>query len=308
MIEIDRGVTIGFGGTNARVAGCVEGDIVGFDSIPTPDQPDLFFSWMARQLLDASHKGSHWLVAGFPGPVSPDGQVIGPMGNVQGMNAEQYDLRKQLTNADPEAGRILEQGFKLIAVNDGTLAAHAAASRIGEHKYNKTGALIIGTGVGAGIVEKDPQHDNVHRVDASNPLELGHLIIDTDTLDSFDSRYSGPGIEKRYGMNTKSLPAGHQAWKEVGEAAGTLAMTLGLVNAVDLVVPTGGVGAGASDKLQAPLNDFMNKVRNHGNSTQKLFAPEIMYVDPKEAHIFEMYGGESVIREHLATQSGVSEQ
>lgn len=298
-IELEAGVCIGFGGTNARLATCEGGDLINFNSVRTPTDPDEFFNWMARGLLEASHDGKEWLVAGFPGPVSPDGVHVGPLTNVSGMREERYDLREQLSAADPEVGRVLDQGFTLLAVNDGTLAAHAAASRVGEHQYGKTGALIVGTGIGAGAVEKDPDYATVHRVDTKNPLEIGHLLLVADPTDTFEARYSGPGMKQRYGRSPEDIPATYVVWEEEGDAIGRLALTLGLMNGVELVVPTGGVGAGASDKLKSHLERFALTVQESGNGPQKLFMPEIKLVPPDEATEFEMYGGEGVMREHL---------
>ncbi len=300
-IDLEPGICIGFGGTQARMADCEGGDILRFNSIVTPTEPDALFSWMARNLLDASHDGKEWLVAGFPGPVSMDGQTVGPLTNVAGMREERYGLRGQLAAADPEVERVLDQGFKLLAVNDGTLAAHAAASRIGLHEYDRTGALIIGTGVGAGVVERDPAHTGVHHVDTSNPFEIGHLLLGEDPFDRFEDRYSGPGMKKRYGMAAEDIPAGHPAWKEEAGAAGKLSLVMGLMNGVELVVPTGGVGAGASEKLRPHLDEFLLNIRTHGNGPQKLFMPEIKLVPPAEADAFEMFGAEGVMRDFLTT-------
>jgi predicted NBD/HSP70 family sugar kinase len=298
-VAIDPGVCLGFGGTNARMASCADGDVLGFESMTTPTEPDQFFNWMARSLLDASHAGSSWLVAGFPGPVSPDGQTVGPFANVSGMREEQYDLRAQLAAADSEVENVLDQGFVLLAVNDGTLAAQAAAYRIGNHQYGKTGALIFGTGVGAGVVEKDPNHTNVHRVDTKNPYEIGHLLLSGDPADRFEDRYSGPGLEKRFKFKPEDLPATHPAWIEEGVAIGRLAMTLGLMSGVELVVPTGGIGAGASNKYGPHLERFLETYSSVGNGPQKAFIPQVLLVPPSDTEAFEMYGAEGVMREHL---------
>ena len=112
-VAVEPGAGIGFGGTNARIAACEGGDITGFELVVTPTEPGEFFDWMARKLLDASHDGSQWLVAGFPGPVSPDGNGVGPLTNVSGMREERYDLRKQLADADPEVGARVGSGFRI---------------------------------------------------------------------------------------------------------------------------------------------------------------------------------------------------
>jgi hypothetical protein len=77
-VLVEQGVVLGFGGTNARRAVSRGGEIFEFDSIDTPAQPQDFFDWMGTQLLLAADAGSKWVVAGYPGPVSPDGRLIGP--------------------------------------------------------------------------------------------------------------------------------------------------------------------------------------------------------------------------------------
>lgn len=299
-VQVAPGYCLAFGGTNAREASCADGDIMGFNSVRTPTEPDLFFSWMARKLLDASHAGNAWLVAGFPGPVSPDGTIVGPLENVSGMRKEEYDLRRRLTAADPEVERVLEQGFVLLAVNDGTLAAQAAADRIGEHKFGKTGVLIFGTGVGAGVVKKDPRYANVHRADTENPFELGHQMLSGNPGDTLETRYSGPGIKRRFGFDPRYLPATHPAWKEQGEVIAAQAVALGVMNSVGLVVPTGGVGAGASDKYAPHLSRVMGLIPTHGSAPQRKFAPVVRLVPPKETDSFEMSGAEGVMRDYQA--------
>ena len=128
-VTVESGVCLGFGGTNARRAVCEDGDVRGFTSVETPPKPREFFSWMARQVLQAGHDGHKWLVAGYPGPVTPDGRLVGPLANVSGMDKKQYNLNEELSAADAAAGRLLDEGFILVGVNDGNLAAHAAAAR-----------------------------------------------------------------------------------------------------------------------------------------------------------------------------------
>lgn len=66
---------------------------------------------------------------------------------------------------------------------------------------------------------------------------------------------------------------------------------------VELVVPCGGVGAGASDKYGPHLRDMIDTYREYGNGAQKLFLPEIVLVPQEDAQIFEMFGGEGVMRD-----------
>ncbi len=298
-VDVESGVCLGFGGTNARRAVCESGDVSDFTSIETPTKPREFFGWMARQALQAAHDGHGWMVAGYPGPVSSDGKLVGPLANVAGMRNKQYTLREELAGADPAAARLLDEGFALVAVNDGNLAAQAAAARIGRHKYGKTGALIIGTGVGSGVVEKDASYADVHRVDNSSPYEIGHLPQSADPFDTFERRYAGPALAATYNCDPREMATNHPAWQAIGVAAGRMAATMGLMNNVELVVPVGGVGAGASDKYGRHLDEFMATYREYGNGPQKLFAPEIAFVAPSESQVFEMYGAEGVMRDYL---------
>lgn len=295
--EIGPGVCIAFGGSNARFAHCRGGDILGFRSEPTPDNPEEFFSWMARGVLDSAEAGNKWLVAGFPGPVSADGTQVGPMANVDGMSKQQYDLRQQLMNADPEVEDVLEQGFTMLAVNDGTLAAQAAARVIGEGKFGRVAALIVGTGIGTGLAVRD-NSANVYRVDP-DPLEIGHLSLNGNPSDTFESRYSGPGMEKRYGYNPKDMGPDHPAWREEGRVIGELVLTLGLMKGAELVVPTGGVGAGASDNFRYHIERFIAAVGDMGNATQQDLMPEVLYVPPVRHMEFEMFGAHGVMQDFV---------
>lgn len=299
-VSVESGVVLGFGGTNARRATTFEGDITDFTSVATPEKPREFFGWMARQVLQAADAGNKWLVAGFPGPVS--GNKVGPMANVPGLASRQYDLVEELAAADPSVGRLLnEEGFTLLADNDGSLAAHAAATRIGKHDYNRVSALIFGTGVGAGVVDRASGYDNVYRVD-QKPYEIGHITLSGDPRDTFENDVSGPALARRYGGDAREFPGSHPAWRRVGESVGRLSMTLGVMSKVDLVVPCGGVGAGASEKYEPHLRGMLSSFSEYGNGAQKLFMPEVVPVPSQDAQVFEMFGGEGIMRDHLTRE------
>ncbi|HSH55753.1 MAG TPA: ROK family protein [Candidatus Limnocylindrales bacterium] len=300
-IKIENGVCIAFGGTNARVADWADNDISNFSSVETPSKPDEFFKWMARGVLKAADDGAHWVVAGFPGPVSSDGKIVGPMANIPGLNQKEYDLAMELTKADPAAGRILEAGYPLVNVNDGPLASHSAAARMAQDKHDKVAALIIGTGQGTGIVSRDKDNPQVFREDRSNPTETGHLSSDPlDPTATFENQISGPAIERRTGIDARDLAAEHPVWGDVGRKAGQLALYLGLMNGAQLVVPTGGVGAGASHKFRNHMEDTLTLVREYGNATQRKFVPDVAYVDPKECQVFELYGAGGIMADVLS--------
>ncbi|GAC1387524.1 MAG: hypothetical protein NVS1B7_0730 [Candidatus Saccharimonadales bacterium] len=296
-ITSEAGVVIGFGGTHARVGTSIDSDIENFSAVNTPSRPADFFEWMGRQVLSAADQGNSWLVAGFPGPVSNDGQIVGPLVNVPGLSENQYNLTHELIAVEPAVGRLINNQFTLIAVNDGELAAQAAADRIGHYNYARVAALILGTGVGAGVVDRDRHFSNVCRPDRKNPVEIGHILTSADPTDTFEQQISGPALERRYGQACRDLPAQHPAWKLVGETLGQLATTLGVINGVELVVTCGGVGAGASTKYAPYLTNMIDMYKRFGNRTQQLFLPEIISIPSADSQIFELFGGAGVMRD-----------
>jgi hypothetical protein len=298
-VNIEPGVCLGFGGSNARVGNIVNGDIEGFQKIDTPRQPDQFFSWMARQLLDASHRGSSWMVAGYPGLISLDGQWVGPMANVDGMSTAKFNLREELNNADSEVGRVIDEGFTLLAVNDGTLSAHSAADHYGDNKYGRVAALIVGTGIGTGVVDKDHRFANVYRADTRNAYEIGHIpVLGGNVNDTYETLFSGPAMKRRYDQSPEDLPAGHYVWEEFSGAVFSMVGILGCISTANLVMLTSGVGSGASDKYFSVLSDLLDSVKSKGNAPQKELFPEVIAVPPQECQKAELYGAEGVMREH----------
>jgi hypothetical protein len=295
-VPLESGICLGIGGTNARYAECKDGDIAGFTSVETPERPREFFGWMARQALKAADAGHAWMVAGYPGPVSKDGRLVGPLTNVPGLAESQYDVIEEMAAADSAAGKLFEQGFRVVNANDGSLAAQAAASRIGNNKYRKVAALIDGTGVGAGVVTQDGNYESVYRT-VEDPLEIGHLPASSDPYDTYEQRISGPALERTYGMKPKHMKPEHPAWRKVGTEMGQLAVTLGLTTGADLVVPCGGVGAGASGNYGPHLADTMHTFREYGNGPQKQLLPEVIPVPSADAQTFELYGAEGIMRD-----------
>ena len=306
VVELEPGVVLGFGGTNARRGIANDGEIEQFQSVPTPTQPNEFFGWLGRQLLDSAEQGYEWTVAGAPGPVSEDGAMVGPVVNVPGLSKAQFNIRENLAAADPAVERMLSNGDHILVVkNDGPLAAHAAATKIGRFGYNRVAALILGTGVGAGIVIRDPAYANVYRDESTNPAEIGHIPLSEDPLDTFENTVSGTALGRYLNETYKKvedLPKDHPAWKVVGTYAGRMATSLSLMNGVELVVPTGGVGAGASHKYGPHMADMLSTFAAFGNGTQRLFTPEIKLVPPSMSQIFELYGGEGVMRDFMTSQ------
>jgi hypothetical protein len=297
---VGPGAILAYGGTNARVANYENGDVTNFNFRPTPGRPDRFFKWTARQLLQAAHDGREWLVVGVPGPIGEDDDTIGPMSNVKGMSKRQFSMREKLRKADPAVGDVIEEGFNLVVVNDGTLAAHAAAIRMSNEHNNRVAALIVGTGIGAGVVDRDPQQPDIFRTDHDRPYEIGHKIARIGSFKSFEQLYAGPAIEAQYD-DPRKLDLRHQVWGKVAWAVLKLSTDLGQDNGVDLVVPCGGIGSGASWKYGPKLTGLTTKFlrSDEVNNVRRSLLPEIVPAPPKDCDIFEMYGAEGVMRELL---------
>lgn len=310
-VEVGIGVCIGYGATNARFANVAGAEVANFRPEKTPHDPDEFFRQMGGWVVETAESGSRWLVAGFPGPVSEGGKVVGPLTNVRGMAEQEYRIEDELVKANPKVREVLDGGFKLLNVNDGELAAHAAAY-VGKHKVARVAALIVGTGVGAGIVDKDHRYANVYRADKKQPYELGHWVVGINPhliqgspLETFETLYSGPGIEAHYSVDDASkLDADHVAWEVEGEGVAIMATGLGVQNGVNLVVPCGGVGAGATDKYGPHFERYMALYRRGQNGVQKRLAPKITLLESKVADEFEMYGAVGVMRAHK-TEAGI---
>lgn len=302
-VPVSQGVVLGFGGSNARRAVSKDGEIFDFTSVDTPVQPEDFFDWMGVQLLEAADAGSEWVVAGYPGPVSPDGRLVGPFKNIPGLQAQQYELATHLGARDPAVGRLLaSKKFTLVNVNDGNLAAHAAASRIGDFAYGRVASLILGSGVGSGLVDRDAAYRTVYRVDERIPAEIGHIMLSGDPEDTFENAVSGTALAKiavaeGFGEDSRYLPGDHLAWKRTGEAVMQMSNILGLMLGAELVVPCGGIGSGAQDEYGPHLSDLLETYAARGSATQGLLKPEIIPVPRADRQVFEMYGGEGVIRD-----------
>lgn len=307
MAEVlEPGAILAFGGTNARVANYEAGDILNFDHRSTPNRPDRLFKWSARQLLDAAYDGKKWMVVGVPGPVGLDNDTIGPMSNVQGFAKRQFSLYERLRQADPATVDLLDGDFDLVVVNDGTLSAHAAASTLSNERHKRVAALIFGTGIGAGVVDRDSKDPELFHADLSRPYETGHKIARIGDFTSFEQLYAGPSLEERHGYaSAADIPIGHRAWQEVAGAIFKLSTDLGQDNGVDLVVVCGGVGGGGSTKygsaLKGLLDNFIIADDKDVNKVRKNLLPDIIPIKGGDYHKqFEMYGAEGVMRDYFS--------
>jgi predicted NBD/HSP70 family sugar kinase len=293
--EVGPGFCIALGGTNAREAWCAEGDITHPKSERTPSQPQDLFPWIGRRLLAAAAEGAEWGVVSVPGPVKcVDGTaLVGPLFNVPGLSQRAYDLRHELGAVDPALHDLLDNpDFALHTVNDGDLAAQAVGVHMARPKDTSVGALIVGTGVGLGIVLRRGEGSPVWDV-PSWPLEFGHAPQGIESRRTIEDTISGTAIAQRFG-NPERLPHYHPAWYEVGRSIGFVATTLGVLLDVDLIVPTGGVGAGAASKYRDHLEMYLRESQGMGNVIQVARLPRIDYIPVEEAHFFELFGAAGV--------------
>lgn len=297
--SIGQGTTLGWGASNARMADVNHaGLVVPSWTVQTPKTPREFFDLMEREVIASSERGNQWVVAGFPGLVSVDGRRIGPMENISGLS-DQYDLVTGLSERSEEARELLSEGFQVRAVNDGELAAQAAAHHVSEGKHDSVAAFIVGTGVGTGIVRKDLSISGtaVYRGDAKNPAEIGHIWLSDDPTDTLERAIQGSALRRKTGMNPKDIPSDHPIWEDFAVLVGRGIMTLAVMHGPKLVVPTGGVGAGASDKYKDLLLKNMTRLDHVADlpKPQKVLKPEIGFVDPRNSHEFELHGGPGVM-------------
>lgn len=306
-MKLAKGVALGIGGTNARSALCLEGNISDFQSQPTPRTKDKFFVWIAEQIVQSAQKGARWAVIGIPGPaIEREGHyIIGPLHNLPGMAEKSYALEEELVNAHPDMKHVLDSGFAIIAVNDGILAAYAAAQIYGEddgrERHYTIASFIIGTGVGGAVVRRI-KDSRVFRPSKSL-FEIGHIPLPHDATATFEQMISGPALERRYGMNPRDFPADHEAWKEVGHYVGQLIMMASLIAGADLVVACGGVGSNYYPHYQPHLDAYLKQYKKSNNAVQRLAVPTMVAVPQERAQTFEMHGAEGLMKYYFASSS-----
>lgn len=96
-VSLERGASIGIGGTNFRTAIYDGGELKGFRRQPTPWTPEAFFSTIGRQLLEAAEEGATYAAIGVPGAVfdetDKDGrpvQRLAKMKNIPGLSSGSF--------------------------------------------------------------------------------------------------------------------------------------------------------------------------------------------------------------------------
>lgn len=301
-MKIAKGMCLGIGGTNARVALCDEGKIEGFHARPTPREAQEFFHWIAEQIIEGHRQGARWAVIGLPGPaVMREGKyIIGPLSNLPGLADQSYTLEEELEKAQPKIADVFAKGFTLMAVNDGILAAYAAAEVYGNNgeKHYTIASFIIGTGVGGAVVRR-VKDSRVFRPSESL-FEIGHVPLPHNASETFERTISGPALERRYGINPRDFPADHEAWKEVGHYVGQLIMMASLIAGADLVVACGGVGSNYYEYYRPHLEAYLQQYETSANAVHRLAVPEMVAVPHDLAQTFEMHGAEGLMKYHFA--------
>lgn len=302
--NLEAGVCLAFGGTKARYGVCEpdNSEIRDFEEVPTPNHPDEFFNWMAGQIHQAGEDGHKWVVAGYPGLVSEDGKLIGPMANVANMKDRAYDVREEIRNISPVVAQTLDDGdIVLVNVNDGPLAAQAAAHKVGKRRFDKVAALINGTGTGSGMVIRDHKLPTIYRELRGLPNEIGHLFLGFDPRESFENTVSGTAIKRRRGVSAEYVDADDPIWHEVGMKMGNMALFLGTMGGSKLVVPTGGVGANAYEKYQRVFRQVIHNSSHHGNETQSSLTPTVKQVPKQIRDRFELFGAVPTMHDVLTS-------
>ncbi|MDL2363029.1 MAG: hypothetical protein QFB86_01445 [Patescibacteria group bacterium] len=316
--ELGDGVAFGVGGTNYRIGHCdIEGNIDKVVIKPTPKTTDEFFSRTALDLLRAADRGSEWGVMGVPGPVKvrtfPDGHVDQNFRVTQIpalSRQEGFDPRTELIKGDRAVEELFRmKDFNFLVVNDGDLAAQAAAHFFGKpnednEQFDVIADLINGTGTGGALVRRDDRFPGANLFHPDPGLwEVGHRPISP----AFPSRtiektISGPAVEKHIGKPTSEISAKDPIYKEVARGMGSVVLDFALNGGADLVVVSGGFAVHTepfySKELKNYLDDFAN---SHNPMSDKL--PAVTFVQPEQCDEYELYGARGAMLSFLTRRA-----
>lgn len=316
--EVGEGIAFGIGKTNYRVGQSHEGGEIGEVTIvPTPRTPEEFFALTVRNLLVAAHNGAEWAVMGVPGPVktttNPNGQVhqnfrvtqIKALSGRRGL-----DPVAEMVKADSASEELFgSDSFNFLTVNDGDLAAQAAAhfygpSNFDREHYDVIADLINGSGTGGAVVRRDTRFPDANLFHPDSGLwEVGHLPISL----AFPSRtlertISGPAVEAHLGKPTHHLEAKDEIFKEVAQGMGSGILNLAINAGAELVVISGGFAVNTQgdykDELDRILTDFAN---SYNPMSDKV--PEIRFVEPKICDDYELHGARGAMQSFLTRRA-----
>jgi predicted NBD/HSP70 family sugar kinase len=316
--EVGEGLAFGVGASNYRTAVCdAEGNIENTFITPTPRTPEEFFAQTTRQTLNAAHDGARWAVLGVPGPVKvqshPDGLVYQNfrVTNIPALHRrEGFDPTEEMVKADPAILELLhDQEFNFLTVNDGDLAAQAAAHLYGrpnfdDEYYETIADLINGTGTGGALVRRDTRfpNDNLFHPDPGL-WEIGHspisLLFPSRT---YERTVSGPAVSNHLGIPAEELTADDPVFEEVAHGIGRLVLDFGIYGGADLVVVSGGFAIGTQEYYKENLKRLLDRFANsHNPMADKV--PDVKFVSPEMADTYELHGARGAILSHLTRRA-----
>lgn len=272
------------------------------DIIPTPLDPERFFSSLARgvvTLLEA-YPDMRSGAIGFPGPVAvgAENTMVGPITNIASLK-EPFDLSERLTAEDSSLA-----GFHFISLNDAEAATYAAPFVDGVSDSSNQRPLTYithSTGIGG---------ETIHNHQISSRLtgqlaEYGHvpLIQPDGTYRTLEKSVSGPNIEKLYGNGMSIFEIGttkndetDEIWDKVGkDFARGLAMTVPIVGQSDIVIG-GGVSRDHA-RYETALNEEFERILSI-MPTGMLEIPKISYVPKDEVSTFGLVGARYAIEQY----------
>lgn len=316
--ELGAGYCIGVGATHYRPAEIdTAGNPIDNGKLPTPDTSTEFFFETGQLILKAHERGAEYMVIGVPGPVwdvpGSDGHESQRFRatNIKALSDPSgFDAVAEISATDPAVKRLLaSRDFRLLMVNDGDLAAQAAASRYGispdGKSYNAIANLINGSGIGAAVVRRDPDVGNGSLFHPDSGLwELGHLPWSSGLPSvTHETLFSGNALGSRTGRPITELDqSGHVIWQEVAHGMASLVLNLALSSGAELVVISGGNAIKAQRHIKPPLQTILDEFAASTNPMADK-TPKVQFVPRKLEDTYELYGARGAMQSHVARQA-----
>lgn len=176
-----------------------------------------------------------------------------------------------------DVGRIVRTS-NIAIENDSKLAALSEAMLL-KGRYNRVMYITIGTGISAGVIV-DQQIEPIF-MDA----EPGQMLLEHDgKLQKWESFASGKAIKKQFGKPASEITS-KEDWRTIAHnlALGIIDL-LAVVNAADVIVLGGGIGA-HFEQFKEPL---MDELRSY--ETPMVAVPPIIQAQrPEDAVLYGCY-------------------
>lgn len=328
LVEPGLGFGVALGKSTFRSCLLQDGNIVDgtLEIEPLPPTPYELGHRLGKAVINAAEADATWIGFGFPCPVNRASGTVGsdscvePFGQErslkQWITAAAYLSSATHAKAVSKAARHITQCEPLIA-NDCDLLSHAAALPVKESastgppsKRSSIAAITIGTGLGAGLVERTTS-DPVYRLsgmfnepgiyipEVRESLGLVQDIL-ADQLAgnslTLEEIASGPGIKAATGAAAEDLDSDHPYWQKVAAAVGyTVVMLQAVYGGIDRIMISGGVGTNRAnaygphlDTLLGQLKD--SKIRTDLRVPPTLHVPAVVYAKPDDADRLELLG------------------